>query len=217
MWRKKTPPPAPPRGERGRKQAPVFFFGLSPSPGGGQRCERAGGPSTSLLRVHLGMSGQFTVVLPRLARNRITCTSCSRSTTVTSFGSVTAKIRCGGIFPDRAAVEAEMNAELGPEPFGIDANYFARCGSRHGAQPESTSARPEDGRRVGNIYADEACFRAQLHPGRKGKSLSPEECDRLRESIEAVMTRAIESRGSDHPRLSVGGSGLRGGFRTSSR
>jgi formamidopyrimidine-DNA glycosylase len=41
--------------------------------------------------------------------------------------------------------------------------------------------------------------------------LKLEECDRLREAIEAVMTRAIESRGSTI-RDYVGGSGLRGGF-----
>ena len=54
---------------------------------------------------------------------------------------------------------------------------------------------------VGNIYADEACFRAKLHPGRQGKSLTPAECDRLRKAIETVLTRAIESRGSHDPRL----------------
>src|SRR5439155_23762097 len=64
---------------------------------------------------------------------------------------------------------------------------------------------------VGNIYADEACFRAGLHPARKGNSLTPAECDRLREAIETVLTRAIESRGSTI-RDYVGGSGQRGGF-----
>ncbi|MFO0826405.1 MAG: zinc finger domain-containing protein [Gemmataceae bacterium] len=64
---------------------------------------------------------------------------------------------------------------------------------------------------VGNIYADEALFRAKLHPGRTGKSLKPDECDRLRVAIETVMTKAIESRGSTI-RDYIGGSGLRGGF-----
>ena len=41
--------------------------------------------------------------------------------------------------------------------------------------------------------------------------MKPEECDRLREAIAAVLTRAIESRGSTI-RDYIGGSGLRGGF-----
>jgi formamidopyrimidine-DNA glycosylase len=114
-------------------------------------------------------------------------------------------------FTDRAAVETEMNAELGPEPFGIAADYFrdAVRGTARNLKALLLDQKTVAG--VGNIYADEACFRARLHPGRKGKSLSTEECDRLRESIEAVITRAIESRGSTI-RDYVGGSGLRGGF-----
>jgi formamidopyrimidine-DNA glycosylase len=114
-------------------------------------------------------------------------------------------------FPDRAAVEAEMNAELGPEPFGIDADYFRDTirGTARNLKALLLDQKTVAG--VGNIYADEACFRAKLHPGRKGKSLSADECDRLRESIEAVLTRAIQSRGSTI-RDYVGGSGLRGGF-----
>ena len=114
-------------------------------------------------------------------------------------------------FPDRAAIETAMNAELGPEPFGLDANYFrdAVCGTARNLKAILLDQQIVAG--VGNIYADEACFRAKLHPGRTGKSLTPEECERLREAIEAVLTRAIESRGSTI-RDYVGGSGLPGGF-----
>ena len=114
-------------------------------------------------------------------------------------------------FASRAGVEDAMNAELGPEPFGIDADYFRAAvrGSSRNLKAILLDQKAVAG--VGNIYADEALFRAKLHPGRGGKSLTPEECDRLRESIEAVMTRAIESRGSTI-RDYVGGSGLRGGF-----
>jgi formamidopyrimidine-DNA glycosylase len=114
-------------------------------------------------------------------------------------------------FPDRAAVEAEMDAELGPEPFGIDPGYFRQTVRGTSRNLKATLLDQKAVAGVGNIYADEALFRAKLHPGRAGKSLSPGECDRLREAIEAVMTKAIESRGSTI-RDYVGGSGLRGGF-----
>ena len=114
-------------------------------------------------------------------------------------------------FAHRAALEADMNTELGPEPFGLGADYFrdAVRGTSRNLKAILLDQTIVAG--VGNIYADEACFGAKLHPGRTGKSLSPEECDRLREAVEAVLTRAIESRGSTI-RDYVGGSGLRGGF-----
>jgi formamidopyrimidine-DNA glycosylase len=114
-------------------------------------------------------------------------------------------------FPDRAMVESAMNAELGPEPFGIDADYFRTAvrGTARNLKAILLDQTVVAG--VGNIYADEACYRANLHPGRAGKSLTTEDCDRLRTAIEAVLTKAIDSRGSTI-RDYVGGSGLSGGF-----
>jgi formamidopyrimidine-DNA glycosylase len=49
---------------------------------------------------------------------------------------------------------------------------------------------------VGNIYADEALFRAGIHPARSGGSLSQAEVERLADSIRVVLRRAIELCGS---------------------
>jgi formamidopyrimidine-DNA glycosylase len=170
-----------------------------------------GSQAQPLLRVHLGMTGQFTVAPASAPEpdhlhvvfslddgNELRLRDSRR------FGSAE-------YFPDRTAVEAEMNAELGPEPFGIDPDYFRETvrGTSRNLKAILLDQKAVAG--VGNIYADEALFRAKLHPGRAGKGLSPEECDRLREAIEAVMTKAIAGRGSTI-RDYVGGSGLRGGF-----
>ena len=56
---------------------------------------------------------------------------------------------------------------------------------------------------VGNIYADEALFRAGLHPLRSGGSLTPGEIERLRQAVAAVLTAGIAAAGS-----SLGGSSL---------
>jgi len=114
-------------------------------------------------------------------------------------------------FASRFVLESEMEAELGPEPFGIDATAFreAITGTTRNLKAILLDQTIVAG--VGNIYADEALFRARLHPGRQGKSLKSDECDRLRLAIEVVLTKAIESRGSTI-RDYVGGSGLRGGF-----
>jgi formamidopyrimidine-DNA glycosylase len=167
--------------------------------------------NTPLLRVHLGMTGQFTVTSatePEPDHLHIVFALDNanelRLRDQRRFGSAE-------YFPNRVALETEMNAELGPEPFGLDAEYFRTAvrGTKRNLKALLLDQQIVAG--VGNIYADEACFRAKLHPGRPGKSLSPDECDRLREAIEAVMMRAIESRGSTI-RDYVGGSGLRGGF-----
>ncbi|MBN9122169.1 MAG: bifunctional DNA-formamidopyrimidine glycosylase/DNA-(apurinic or apyrimidinic site) lyase [Planctomycetes bacterium] len=202
----KDPSPTPPPGGEGLKTkgsalAPPSFLGKG-----------AGGLGSSpLLRVHLGMTGQFTVVpagAPEPDHLHLVFALDNkkelRLRDPRRFGSAE-------YFANRNALETEMNAELGPEPFDLDPDYFrgAVRGTRRNLKALLLDQKVVAG--VGNIYADEACFRAGLHPGRPGKSLSPDECDRLRDSIEAVLTRAIESRGSTI-RDYVGGSGLRGGF-----
>jgi formamidopyrimidine-DNA glycosylase len=49
---------------------------------------------------------------------------------------------------------------------------------------------------VGNIYADEALWRARLHPLRSASSLRPPDVARLYRSIRAVLSEAVEHRGS---------------------
>jgi formamidopyrimidine-DNA glycosylase len=163
------------------------------------------------LVVHLGMSGQFTAVEPAepvpdhlhlafdLGGRELRLRDPRR------FGSA-------AYFPDEAAVEAFFaETGLGPEPFGLDPDHFRRAVRKSGRTLKAILLDQTVVAGVGNIYADEACFRAGLHPRRKGTSLTIAEADRLREAIEAVLTRAIELRGSTI-RDYIGGSGLRGGF-----
>ncbi|HEV3437740.1 MAG TPA: bifunctional DNA-formamidopyrimidine glycosylase/DNA-(apurinic or apyrimidinic site) lyase [Gemmata sp.] len=164
------------------------------------------------LIIHLGMTGQFTAVpvtTPQPDHLHLVFELDNedelRFRDTRRFGSVTYHI-------DEAAVEGFFTENgLGPEPFGLDAEYFRAAVRRTSRNLKAILLDQTLAAGVGNIYADEACFRAKLHPGRKGKTLKPEECDRLREAVETVLTKAIESRGSTI-RDYVGGSGLRGGF-----
>jgi formamidopyrimidine-DNA glycosylase len=107
------------------------------------------------------------------------------------FGSAT-------YFPDEPAVEAFFaETGLGPEPFGLDPDHFRRAVRKSGRTLKAILLDQTVVAGVGNIYADEACFRAGLHPKRKGKSLTVAEADRLREAVEAVLTKAIKLRGTD--------------------
>ena len=49
---------------------------------------------------------------------------------------------------------------------------------------------------LGNIYVDEALWRARIHPARPASSLKPAEVKRLREQIIEVLQLGIEKRGS---------------------
>ena len=49
---------------------------------------------------------------------------------------------------------------------------------------------------IGNIYADEALYRARIHPARESGSLSGAEAARLRDAIRAVLSEGLERKGT---------------------
>ena len=49
---------------------------------------------------------------------------------------------------------------------------------------------------IGNMYADEALFAAQIHPLRSGKSLSRDEVEHLHSAIQRVLWAAIGNKGA---------------------
>jgi len=49
---------------------------------------------------------------------------------------------------------------------------------------------------IGNMYADEALFAARIHPLRAGRSLSPDEVERLHHAIQQVLLSAIAHKGA---------------------
>ena len=148
-----------------------------------------------VLLVHLGMTGQFTVV-PKAAplethTHRVFDLENGtqlRFRDIRRFGSV----EC---HPSEVVALANLGEKLGPEPFDIPAAPFAADvrGSKRTLKAILLDQSVVAG--VGNIYADEALFRAGLHPERRGNTLTVAECDRLRESIEMVIARAIAGRG----------------------
>jgi len=164
-----------------------------------------------ILLVHLGMTGQFTVVSaddPWADHTHVVFfldnQTHLRFRDIRRFGSVE-------WFPAGKDVEKHLGEKLGPEPFDIPAGPFADAVRKSNRTLKAILLDQSVVAGVGNIYADEALFRAGLHPERRGSSLSVAECDRLRGSVEGVIARAIASRGSTI-RDYVGGSGLRGGF-----
>ncbi len=64
---------------------------------------------------------------------------------------------------------------------------------------------------VGNIYADEALFRAGIHPRRRADRISAPRAARLIEAVQEVLAEAVEHRGSSVSDY-VDTEGRRGGF-----
>jgi formamidopyrimidine-DNA glycosylase len=96
------------------------------------------------------------------------------------------------------ALEAFFAARLGPEPFeqGFTAEYL--FGQTRG-RTTPIKALLLDQRRVagvGNIYADEALFRARIHPTLPAGSLSRKQCERLREGVIEALREGIDAKGA---------------------
>ena len=68
-------------------------------------------------------------------------------------------------------------------------------GGPHGAA-EVVPARPVRVAGVGNIYADEALFRAELHPLSPAGSMKPEHLEALRDAVVAALEAGIDAGGS---------------------
>lgn len=89
-------------------------------------------------------------------------------------------------------------SSMGPEPFdpALTAERFAAV-VRASARAIKTILM--DQRRIagiGNIYANEALWRSQIRPSRRGRTLTRAEAARLLEESQAVLRIAVEQRGT---------------------
>jgi formamidopyrimidine-DNA glycosylase len=49
---------------------------------------------------------------------------------------------------------------------------------------------------IGNIYANEACWRARVDPSRSARDIEPDEVTELHQGITGVLAASIEARGT---------------------
>ncbi len=104
----------------------------------------------------------------------------------------------GQLVHGTAARDAYLAARIGVEPFTPE---FTAAHLRAIARDRRAPVKAFllDQRRiagVGNIYADEALFRAKIHPLRPAGRLTGAQLERLREAIEAALTAGIEAKGA---------------------
>jgi formamidopyrimidine-DNA glycosylase len=121
--------------------------------------------------------------------------------------------RFGRLWAFDPAAEAGFFAAMGPEPFGdgFDVAYLraALAGRRAPLKSFLLDQRRIAG--VGNIYADEALFRAGLHPLRAAGSVGPREAKRLHAALLETLQAGIDHEGSSIESF-VDPAGRRGSF-----
>src|SRR5688572_8906848 len=158
------------------------------------------------LTIHLKMTGQLFVV-PREAPDdsyvRLVLELADgrelRFRDVRKFG----KIGLYGRDPVTGELVAEVGgaavfAAIGPEPLADEFTLrdFRRRLRRRKGRLKPLLLDQSFVAGVGNLYADETLWRARLHPLRSARSLRPPDERRLYAAIRAVLSEAIERRGS---------------------
>ena len=159
-----------------------------------------GGKREDILIIHLGMSGQLTVVKD-IGKHSVRKHDHMVLTLDSGAGIVFNDARRFGMVMLTEAATIEQHAAfdgMGPEPLP---NSFTGKMLHERLKGKSTPIKVAllDQRvvaGVGNIYASEALFEAGISPLRKSSSVTVEEAGALAKAIRSVMTRAIASGGS---------------------
>ena len=156
-----------------------------------------------VLEVHLGMTGKLLVDGEKNAYTRAVFTLDGRSLLyedIRQFG----RVRWS---PDRR----QRIGALGPDAISVTLEEFVRgLKSRRGRiKPLLLNQRFIAG--VGNIYADEALFRARLHPKAAASRIRRDRASKLYQAIIEVLKEAIDEGGSSISDY-VDADGRAGGF-----
>jgi formamidopyrimidine-DNA glycosylase len=158
------------------------------------------------LVVHLGMTGKLLLNAERTKWTHAIFTL-DRGSILFDDPRQFGRIEYGEELPERVVA-------LGPEPLEVSLEEFGRRLKQRRSPVKAVLLNQAVVRGVGNIYADEALFRAGIHPKRVAASLSPARVARLFEAMQAVLNEAIASRGSSVSNY-VDANGRQGSFQQS--
>lgn len=159
---------------------------------------RLDGLDGPVLVVHLGMTGRLSHTAPETSFAPHTHAVFNldngtqlRYSDVRRFG----RLLLGA---EADLVARKKLPRLGPEP--LDPNFTARDFERrlHGRRAPLKVLLLDQAviAGVGNIYADEACFRARIRPDLPAGRLGPARVSRLLEALREVLMAGIRNRGS---------------------
>jgi len=160
------------------------------------------------LVVHLGMTGRL-LIDGALSKWTHAIFTLDRGSLVYEDPRQFGRIEYGEELPARVAA-------LGPEPLEVTAAEFARRVKQRKSPVKAVLLNQAVVRGVGNIYADEALFRAGVHPKRIAASLRADRVGRIHAAVQEVLTEAIDRRGSSVSNY-VDAEGCQGSFQTEHR
>jgi formamidopyrimidine-DNA glycosylase len=140
------------------------------------------------LVVHLGMTGRLLLGGPAGKHTHAVLTL-DRGVLLYDDSRQFGCIQFSEEFPERVA-------KLGPEPLEVPFQDFAAALKRRKTRIKALLLNQSFLRGLGNIYADEALFRAGIHPLAAAARLRSDRARRLHEAIIAVLTEAIAAGGS---------------------
>ena len=139
--------------------------------------------------VHLGMTGKMLVAAPE--------------TEIAKHTHLIAKLGSGRelrfVDPRRfGRLEVRSSSFSGPgaEPLNIGTKEFAQLFHRSKAPIKAALLNQKLLHGVGNIYADEALFRAHIRPRRRANTLTQAELRKLHAALQNVLQAAIAAGGS---------------------
>jgi formamidopyrimidine-DNA glycosylase len=160
------------------------------------------------LVVHLGMTGRLLIdgALSKWTHAVITL---DKGTLLYEDPRQFGRIEFGEELPARLGA-------LGPEPLEVSPGEFARRLKKRRSPVKAVLLNQAVVRGVGNIYADEALFRAGVHPKRLAATLRPERAARVHAAMQEVLREAIASRGSSVSNY-VDAEGCQGSFQAEHR
>jgi formamidopyrimidine-DNA glycosylase len=172
------------------------------------------------LLAHLGMSGQLTVGDPDRplsphVRARFTFTDGGpdlRFTDQRTFGHLMLVPLVPPQGDERLVPEPIAHIAADPLEAAFDAKDFAARLGRKKTQVKRALLDQSLISGVGNIYADEALWRAKLHWARPTETLRPAEVSRLLEAVRDVLTEALKAGGTSFDALYVNVNGESGYF-----
>lgn len=157
--------------------------------------ELAGG---AVLVAHFRMTGHFLIRRPadpleKTVRHRFSLSGGTdlRFDDIRKFGTLTA---C----PAASHEKVCGLARLGPEPLAADftpAVLAARFGQKRGLL-KAVLLDQTFVAGIGNIYADEICFHARLHPASRVENLTPAHLKKLHAAIVAELQKGVDNRGT---------------------
>ena len=166
----------------------------APAEPGSPADENAPVELSEALLVHLGMTGHLAPHFPEQPLTKHTHVTFRlddgrelRYTDARRFGRMA--------YLSGAALTAELE-RFGADPLHVSPQEFTQRIRASRSRIKALLLDQTVLRGVGNIYADEALWKAKIHPAAPGNRLSARHVEKLRQALKQILLRAIELRGS---------------------